>query len=66
MYSFAKTLHPNTMDFAYTGGVKSASIGICSVLGGAFKVDGRAEQKSAENVFPVAGVLSNSRKSLLT
>ena len=54
------------MDFAYTGGVKSASMGICSVLGGAFKVDGRAEQKSAENVFPFAGVLSNSRKSLLT
>jgi len=45
-------LHPNTMDIiAYTGGVKTGSMRIYSVGGGAFKVDGRAEQKSAENVY---------------
>ncbi len=47
-------LHPNTMDLiAYMGGVKTSSMRIYSVGGGAFKVDGRAEQKSAKNVFPL-------------
>lgn len=45
-------LHPNTMDLiAYTGGEKSASMRVYSVGGGAFKVDGRAERKFAENVY---------------